>query len=227
MGSSVTTIVGSTNQPVSGAHGAPGEDAVSGQFLGRVDGGLQAPQRALVDDRAQERLVPGRVADHEPADGVGERALQVLPQAARDVGAGRGRALLALVLERAPGERDEQRLRVGRGVRDDGVLAAGLADDPRVAAVVADVAADLRPQVAEHGGRPGEVQTGELLVGHGLRGDVRTGAVHLVDHAGRHACLGQHPHDHLGGRARTSPTASTPRCCPSAPGWSAGCRRSR
>ena len=168
-----------------------------GQVLGRVDGRLQAAQRRLVDDRAHEGLVPGDVADLEGLDGVGEPALQLLPQAPRQVGARRRRALLPLVLERTPHQRHEQGVGVGRGVRDDGVLAAGLTDDARVVAVPVDVVPDLLPQVAEHRGRSGEADTGEVLVGQRPAGDVRPGAVHEVDHAGRQAGLLEDPHDHV------------------------------
>ena len=82
-------------------------------------------------------------------------------------------------------ERDEQRFGVGRGVGDDGVLAAGLTHDPRVVAVAVDVVPDLLPQVPEDRGRSREADAGEVLVGERAAGDVRTGSVHEVDRGGQ------------------------------------------
>ena len=58
--------------------------------------------------------------------------------------------------------RDGDFLRIGRGVRDDEVLAAGFADQARIGAVAADVLADLLPHAVEDGGAAGEVDAGEL-----------------------------------------------------------------
>src|SRR5205823_1551175 len=86
-----------------------------------------------------------------------------VPDRARDVRPGRGRALLALVVEGAAGQRGMQRVHVGRRVGDDEVLAAGLADEPRVRLVVSDVRADRLPQVLEDAGRAGEVERGDRV----------------------------------------------------------------
>jgi hypothetical protein len=53
-------------------------------------------------------------------------------RATRDVRAAGGRALLALVLERAAHQRDRDLARIGARMREDEVLAAGLADEARV-----------------------------------------------------------------------------------------------
>ena len=63
---------------------------------------------------------------------VDEVVLDRLPQRARHVGARGGRALLALVLERAADHRGAQHVGVGARVGEDEVLAAGLADEARV-----------------------------------------------------------------------------------------------
>ena len=66
--------------------------------------------------------------------------------------AGGRRALLPGVLERAADQRGPQHVDVGRGVGDDEVLAAGLADQPRVGPVAGDVRARPPTTVA---GTPG------------------------------------------------------------------------
>ena len=96
--------------------------------------------------------------------GLGQPCLEAVPQAARDVGAGGGGALLALELERAAHQRHQHRVDVGGGMDDDGVLAAGLPHDPRIAAVALDVRGGLLPQLAEDRGGAGERHPGELLV---------------------------------------------------------------
>ena len=60
-------------------------------------------------------------------------------QRLRHVHAAGRRALLSLVLERAAHGRDRDFLRIGRRVHDDEVLAAGFADEARIAAVLAEV----------------------------------------------------------------------------------------
>ena len=47
-------------------------------------------------------------------------------------------------------------------MRDDEILAAGLADHPRVAAIARDVVADGAPQLLEHRRRAGEVDAREV-----------------------------------------------------------------
>ena len=54
------------------------------------------------------------------------------------------------------------RVDVGGRVRDDEVLAAGLADDARVVAVLLEVRGDRPPHAVEDRGRAGEVDAGEL-----------------------------------------------------------------
>ena len=68
-----------------------------------------------------------------------EHLLDPRPEALRDVGARGGRAFLALVLEGAPHHRDDERLHVRRRMREDEILPARLADDPRILVVALDV----------------------------------------------------------------------------------------
>ncbi len=70
-------------------------------------------------------------------------------------------------------------------MRDDEVLATGLADEARIVAVPVDVAADLPPQVLEGPGGAGEVDARQVLVGQNDIGDRVTVAVDQVDDAGR------------------------------------------
>ena len=90
-------------------------------------------ERLLVDHRAHEVAEVAHVAHADLADHRDDAVAHVGPDRPRDVDAARRRALLALVLEAAAHDRHGERLRVGRGVRDDEVLAARLADDARVA----------------------------------------------------------------------------------------------
>ena len=129
------------------------------------------------------------VADLDRRDLLGQPLAQRRPQVRRRVDARRGRALLALVLERAAHDRGRERVEVGRRVGDDEVLAAGLADDPRVVAVAADVLADRLPHAVEHGGRAGEVDAGEVAARERRVADLGPGAVDEVDDAVREAGL--------------------------------------
>ena len=119
------------------------------------------------------------------------------PDRLRDVGARRGRALLALVLERAADQRRAQHVGVGRRVRDDEVLAAGLADDARVGAVRRDVLADRAPQVLERRGRAGEVDAGQVRVHQRDVGDRGAMPGEHVDDAGRHPGLLEQLHQEV------------------------------
>ena len=84
-------------------------------------------------------------------------------------------------------------------MRQDEVLAAGLADEPRVAAVAREVGTDLAPQVLERRGRPGEVDAREVRVGERDLGDVEPVAGHEVDDARRHSGRLEQLHRQLGG----------------------------
>ena len=163
-----------------------------------VDGVLVLGEGAVVDDGAHEVGQVGDVALRQAVGDVDEVALDLLPDRGRDVGARGGRALLALELEGAADHRGAQDGRVGAGVGEDEVLAAGLADEARVGAVAVEVGADLVPQVLERRRRAGEVDAGEVLVAQGGLADVDAVAGHQVDDARRHAGLLEQLHRQLG-----------------------------
>src|SRR5690606_23575693 len=116
-----------------------------------------------------------------------------VPDRRRDVRPGGRRALLALVLEGTAGERGPEDRRVGARVGDDEVLAAGLADQARVGAVLLDVLADRLPQVLEGPGRAGEVDARQVTVLEGDLGDRDAVAGEEVDDALGQAGLLQQP----------------------------------
>ncbi len=87
-------------------------------------------------------------------------------------------------------------------MRDDEVLAAGLADDARVVAVARDVLADRLPHPVEDGGRAGEVDAGEVSARERRIADGGAGAVDEVDHARRQARLLEELHQEVRGVRR-------------------------
>src|SRR4029078_9915105 len=93
--------------------------------------------------------VVGHLANLYRAAPLAQRLPQLRPQVRRSVDARGGRALLALVLEGAAQDCSGDRVDVRARVGDDEVLAAGLADDPRVVAVAVDVLADGLPDRVE------------------------------------------------------------------------------
>ena len=149
--------------------------------------------------------------DHAIAD--------VGPERLRDVDAARRRALLPLVLEAAARDRHRDLLRIGRRVHDDEVLAAGFADQPRIAAVRADVLADLLPHAVEHRRAAGEVDAGELgrVEQRRWRSAGGSPGTKLMTPGGRPAASSS-LHRVVARSASRSPPASRSRCCPSAPG---------
>src|SRR5205814_4441237 len=89
------------------------------------------------------------VADLQSLDLVRQALAEIGPEVRGCVDARGGRALLALVLERAADDRSRDRLHVRGRVGDDEVLATRLADDARVVAVRVDVAAHGLPHRVE------------------------------------------------------------------------------
>ena len=88
-------------------------------------------------------------------------SLKLGPETLGNIGARRGGAFLSLILEGTSERVGDERIDVGRRMREHVVLAARLADDPRIDFVVLDVAADGGPHVLENFGRAGEVDAGE------------------------------------------------------------------
>jgi hypothetical protein len=170
-----------------------------GGRLRAVDRRLVLGERALVDHRADEVRQVGDVAHGERVDLGRELVLAAgVPDRARDVRAGGGRALLALVLEGAAVSAVFSTVRVGARVRDDEVLAAGLADQPRVGAVLLDVRADRLPQVLEGRGRAGEVDAGQVaVVSATSETSMPSPVTRLITPGGRPGLLEQ-PHEQCG-----------------------------
>ena len=101
---------------------------------------------------APRKLLKSVTSAHPEGVDLGEEPVaHPRPDASRDVRPRGGRALLPLVLERAPDQGRSQHVRVGARVRQHEVLAAGLPDEPRVGPVAVDVR--CRP-CARGGGTP-------------------------------------------------------------------------
>ncbi len=181
--------------------GAAGDDLERRVGAGHVQHPGQLGEGTVVDDGAHEVGQVGDVTHGEALDLRDEVVAEPGPQRAGDVGAGGGGALLALELEGSPDEGGAEGVDVGGGVGEDEVLAAGLADDPRVAAVVGDVGADRAPQVLEGGGGAGEVDAGQVGLGEGHLGDVQAVTGDEVDDARRETGRLQQPHGEVRGEA--------------------------
>lgn len=151
--------------------------------LGLVDYAGELLEGGFVDDGADEVGEVGGFADLEGGGFGDELLLEFGPDGFGDVEAGAGAALLALVFEGAADGLDGGVGDVGAGVDEMEVLAAGLADDARVALILAlgDAIGDLAVQRAEDGGTAGVVQSRELAVRqHGL-GDFHGITRHPLD----------------------------------------------
>jgi hypothetical protein len=140
--------VGWTKKPLESSHSPPNHTrarfpalrapSIASFSFSNDAASITAPMKFL-----KSRTSPTRTCDSSE----GEPLLQRLPQRARHVGAARRRALLTLVFERTAHERHGQRCHVGRGMREDEVLAARLAHESRVLLVARDLRADLAPDV--------------------------------------------------------------------------------
>ena len=80
-------------------------------------------------------------------------------------------------------------------MRDDEVLAPGLADDARIREIVRHVRTDRLPHAVEDTGATGEVHARQLAMGEADVGDLRRVSGHHVDDAGRQAGGLQELHD--------------------------------
>ena len=204
---------------------AAGDDLGAGLCL--RDRVAVAGECRCVDDGAHEVGEVADVAHSDAADLALERLAYVTPQVRRDVEPRRRGALLTLVLERSPHDCRCDRGGIGRRMRQDEVLAAGLADDAWVVAVATDVAADRAPDRVEDARRAGEVDTCQLRARERGGAHLGPGAEDEVDHAGRQPRLLEDPHlvaaEQPGALGRQ---ASRRPCCPSARAMSSGWRRS-
>ncbi len=141
---------------------------------GVVDDSGEFAEGGGVDDGADEvGEVVGQANGQLPRF-LDQAGFELRPERGGDVGAGGGGAFLALVLEGAADGVDDGVFDVGAAVDEVEVLAAGFADDARVALVggVLDAGGDLGEERAEDGGAAGVVQGGELGVGEDDVGDL-------------------------------------------------------
>ena len=74
------------------------------------------------------------------------------------------RTFLPLVFEGAADERRSERADVRALMREDEILAAGLADQTGVAAVIFNVIADQLPDFTEDFGRTGEMEARQIRI---------------------------------------------------------------
>ena len=84
-------------------------------------------------------------------------------------------------------------------MREHEVLAAGLADQPRIGVVAVDVRTDLTPQVLERPGGAGEVDARQPRIGQRHIGNRDPVTGDQVDHARRQTCGLQQLHGQIGG----------------------------
>ena len=118
----------------------------------------------FVDHGAHEvREVP-HVADLDFAHHLTNVIADRRPQRLRDIHAAGSRTFLALILEGAAHDGDGQRAGIGGGMCDDEILAARLADDAWVAAIVAHVPADRFPHAVEDARTSREMHTRQIAV---------------------------------------------------------------
>ncbi|KAI3479488.1 hypothetical protein L1887_58446 [Cichorium endivia] len=161
-------------------------------LLGGLDEAHDLLKRVLGDDGAHEVLELVHGADRDLGDLVEQLLLELaLPHGLGHVQARERRALLALVLEGGADGLGDGGVDVGRLVDHVEVLAAGLADEARVAAVLVEVVADLLPELAEDVGGAGEVEAGELAVVDGGADDLLGGAGDELDDAVRETGLAE------------------------------------
>ena len=159
-------------------------------------------ERLRVDDGAHEVAEVGDVAHRKLAHLGDEPVPESGPQAARDEEARRGGALLSLVLERPADDRRRERVRIRARMGEDEVLAACLADDPRIVAIPLQAAGDRPPHAVEHRCRAREVDACEIRARERGVPDGGAGAEDEVDHAGREACLLEELHQEVRGERR-------------------------
>ena len=152
-------------------------------LLGVVDVVHAVVERCLVDDGVDESAEVTHVAHLDFLQHTADGFLHGGPHALGHVGAAGGGAFLALEFEGAAHDGGGHLVHVGALVHKDEVLAARLADNLGIGAVVGYVVADGFPEVVEGAGGAGEVDAGEVLVGEGHLADERAAAGQEVDDA--------------------------------------------
>ena len=184
---------GADEEPILVGVLAPGDHLGVGAGRRPVDVAADRIEAPPVDDRAHE-VSEVRGIPHPQGVGLrGQVVADLPPHGGGNVGPGRRRALLPLVLEGTAHDRGPERGGVGARMRHDEVFAPRLAHQPRVRPVARDVPPHGRPQRLEDLGRAREVQPGEVRVLHGRRRHSDGIARHEVDHPGRQPRLFQHP----------------------------------
>src|SRR6476619_1907741 len=118
----------------------------------------------LVDHRGRE---VGKISDVTNAQifgGLDQLITHRVPDAARNVGPGRGGTFLPGVLERPTDQRRTHHIRIRAGMSDHEVFAAGLSNEPGIGAIAGDVGADALPQMLKGLRRTGEVDAGKITM---------------------------------------------------------------
>ena len=181
---------------------APGQDRRVRRLPRVVEVALDRREGVAIDNGAHEVGEIGRIADPDLGDLREQAFLHRGPERRWDERPRRRRALLALVLEGATGQRRREGRHAGRGVGEDEILPAGLADDPRIGAVAPDVAPDGLPHALKRRGRSREVDAGQRGRGERRVADLGARARHHIDDAGRQARGLEDLHDAVGGVER-------------------------
>ena len=166
-----------------------------------------------VDHRAHEIPKIGGIADLHIRQQAEHTLAQLGPERFRHIGTGCGAALLTLVLKRTAHDSRSQRVHVRAWVRENEVLPAGLADEPRIVCVAGEIRGHLLPQRLKDFGRSGKMDSPELPVGQQSLADDRGGTGHKVDHSRRQPSLlqqSQHEVVRVGRRRRGLPHDCAP-----------------
>ena len=227
---SLRTSVGSTNQPCASFEPPPARISCVASLAACDLDSRRCASKARSSMTAPMKFAEvGDVADLDARRSAPTmRSCTAVPQRLGDVGARRGRALLALVLVGAAHERGRERVGVGRRVREDEVLAAGLADDARVGAVARRCSRRRSRQMSWKTSvepvkcTPAKSRWVEAGV---ARWPAAVAGDEVDDAVGQAGRLQQLASMRCAETHRGARPASTRRCCPSAPAPSAGCRR--
>ena len=141
----------------------------------------------LIDHRAHEVAEVADVAHPDFLHHGHHAVADVCPSRPGHIHAAGRRALLALVFEGAAHRGHRHLLRIGRGVHDDEVLAAGFADEARIVAVTRDVVAHSPPHALEDGRAASEMNAPERRGVEQRIRDLHGIARHEVDDTRRQA----------------------------------------
>lgn len=174
--------------------GTTGNGLDRGVSVAAVDNALDLVEGVAVDDRAHESLeILVGVSNGDFLHALLQASEEFLSTGLGDVDTRSGRALLALVLERATDGVVHSALDISCGVEEVEILAAGLSNDTRELAVglVGNTVANLAVERAEDVRRPNEVQTSEFTVRQSNVGDGLRVTGNELDNVRRKASLQQ------------------------------------